>query len=95
MVHLLHSSIPSCEPPAKGEARPSASAPTGSTCTSTVLHFDGCGLLCRPQGTLRCSIRAVWLQHVQPELDGMTDLSCMSMGKSVASSDLVMAEQVS
>eukprot|EP00891_Asterochloris_glomerata_P007174 jgi/Astpho2/7174/fgenesh1_pg.00113_%23_17_t len=47
----------------------------------------------KPQGTLRCSIRAVWLQHVQPELDGMTDLSCMSMGKSAASSDLVMAEQ--
>lgn len=58
-------------------------------------QLERCVVLCRPQGTLRCSIRAVWLQHVQPELDGMTDLSCMSMGKSAASSDLVMAEQVS
>ena len=81
--------------PSKGEARTSASSTTGSTWRMCSPHFERCIVLCRPQGTLRCSIRAVWLQHVQPELDGMTDLSCMSVGKSVASSDLVMAEQVS
>ncbi|KAK9812792.1 hypothetical protein WJX72_003874 [[Myrmecia] bisecta] len=41
----------------------------------------------KPHGGLRISIHATWLRNCQPEQDTMTEISCMSLGPSLASSE--------
>lgn len=47
--------------------------------------IDVCSLR-SPSGTLRISIQATWLRHSSPDNDAMTEISGMSLGKSMQSS---------
>lgn len=49
-------------------------------------------VFCSPSGTLRISIQATWLKHSSPDNDTMTEISGMSIGKSMQSS---LEDQVS